>query len=439
MKVLIFGFGLHGGGFASAKYYLDRGHELRITDRNSMAKLGDSLAWFKDRGVELVLEQHRDCDFAWADIIVKSPAVSRTSPYLKKARGSVVTDFTELFRFPDIGQIKLVMITGTKGKTTTAAAVTHVLQQTGHEVMMCGNMGISCFAVLDNLENRRRNGEKYPDYIVCELSSWQIADAFAYCPATEIPRFEVCCMTSVYEDHQNYYRSMEAYINDKLLLFKHGAVHIVGTESMKDALARAACVSPSKVVTIERTARKTDNSLFAPAYAICRALGLKHDRILSALKTCPGVPHRNEMVRFHKNVIFINDSAATVPQAVDFTWSSFYASSPVFLICGGTDKALGVAGMERPLRHVKGIYLLDGSFTREKLVPFLKEAGLGYCGPFGALEPALKAAYSDAVSYSADKGPTPIVLLSPGAASFELFLHEFDRGDRFKALVGELD
>lgn len=436
MKVLIFGFGTHGGGFSAAKYYIDRGHQIRITDRNSISKLGDSIRYFQERGAELVLEQHREQDFTWADIVVKSPAISQSHPLLSKAR-KVVNDFTELFAFPDIGAIKIIAITGTKGKTTTAAAVSHVLEAQGYEAPMCGNMGISGFSILDDLEKRKAEGRKYPDYLVCELSSWQIADTFTY--ASVIPQLEVSCLTSIYEDHQNYYHSMDAYISDKLMLFKQKCLHVVSSDSMRESISKACGMPIGRIVSIEKTAKKLDSTILAPAFAICLTLGIKQDRIISALKTFPGVPHRNEMVRFHNNIIFINDSAATVPEAVSFTWSNYYSKVPVFLICGGTDKELHVNGMEEVLRHANRLFLLGGSFTREKLIPFLDEQHIPYAGPFSTMDDALGCAYTEAKAFiGGSRSITAFIMLSPGAASFELFQHEFDRGNQFKKLVNEL-
>lgn len=437
MRVLIFGFGNHGGGFASAKYFLERGNEVRITDRNSISKLGDSIKYFQDRGVELVLGQHRESDFLWADVVVKSPAISQNHPYLLKAK-KIINDFTCLFEFPDISQIKLITITGTKGKTTTAAAVTHVLNAIGFEAVPCGNMGISAFSILQDLQERKAMGARYPDYLVCELSSWQIADTYTY--AEEVPEIEVSCMTSLYEDHQNYYHSMDAYIRDKLMLFKQNCRHIVSTDLMKKKLAEASGLSSTRIISIEKAARKTENGVLAPAYAICQALGLDLEKVSAALKTFPGVPHRNEMVRFHHNIIFINDSAATVPDAVQFTFNNFYARVPVFLICGGTDKELHSTSMEIALTHSRSLYLLNGSFTREKLIPRLTDLGVPYSGPFDTMDEAVAMAYADAKAFTdGSKGLTAFVILSPGAASFELFLHEFDRGNQFKKLVNALD
>lgn len=438
MKALVFGFGSHGGGFAAAKYFLDRGWEVRITDRNSARSLGEGIRYCEERGAHLVLGRHREEDFLWADIVVKSPAIDHNHPLLGKAR-RIVTDFSCLFEFPDIDKIRIIAITGTKGKTTTASAVAHVLASQGSEALMCGNMGISAFRVLEDLERRRDEGRPYPAYIVCELSSWQVADTFGC--ASKVPVFEASCLTSFFADHQNYYHSVQAYVQDKLKLFSHPARKLVSPDSMMEAISAASGVDKSRIVSIERSSRRVASPVLAPCHAICRALGIRSRDIDAALKTFPGVPHRNEMVRFHRNMIFINDSAATVPEAVEFTVDSCYSNVPLFLICGGTDKELSAEGMREALRRASSRCLLDGSFTRKKLVPLLEAERLDYKGPFGTMEEALDASLSDALAFVSGDGSvmTAVVLLSPGAASFELFKDEFDRGDAFKRLVGALE
>ena len=147
MKILIFGLGTLGGGFSAAKYFLDRQDEVRITDLRSEAVLGTPLAILKSHGATAIVQEHRKEDFIWADIVIKNPAVAANNPLLECAK-RVETDITFLFSSALLKGIDIIAITGTKGKTTTAAAVSHVLNSNGHEAIQCGNMGISGFSVL---------------------------------------------------------------------------------------------------------------------------------------------------------------------------------------------------------------------------------------------------------------------------------------------------
>ena len=104
------------------------------------------------------------------------------------------------------------------------------------------------------------------------------------------------------------------------------------------------------------------------AYAILLALGLKYKSILKALESFQGVPHRIEQVGTLGSILFVNDSAATIPEAVHFSYAKF-RSMAVHLICGGTDKNLKADAMLEEVRHASSISLLDGSFTQNKLLP----------------------------------------------------------------------
>ena len=130
----------------------------------------------------------------------------------------VVNDFAWLFSSPWCSETKIIAITGTKGKTTTSAAVAHVLEKFGYEAMQCGNMGISAFSVLREWEKRHDAQKKLPDFLVCEFSSWLVRDTIMAMHG-ELPPMEVCALTNFYPDHLNSYESIENYLEDKLNLF----------------------------------------------------------------------------------------------------------------------------------------------------------------------------------------------------------------------------
>jgi UDP-N-acetylmuramoylalanine-D-glutamate ligase len=119
---------------------------------------------------------------------------------------------------------------------------------------------------------------------------------------------------------------------------------------------------------------------------------------------------------------FINDSAATIPEAVRISLNS--CSGAVHLITGGTDKGIDPHRLKDAAAAAASIHLLSGSLT-EKLLPILDRP---YHGPFETMDDAVDSALK-----KARFGDT--VLLSPGAASFEFFAHEFDRGKKFRESV----
>lgn len=432
MKVLIFGLGAHGGGFAAANYFLSRGDEVRITDLRGCEVLGETMAILENRGANCVMGEHRQEDFAWADIVVKNPAVAPDNKYLQNSR-TVITDFSWLFASPWCAETTIIAITGTKGKTTTAAAVAHVLNTLGHEAVQCGNMGISAFTVLSDWEQRKLEGKELPEYLVCELSSWQIRDMYAALQG-DLPDIKVATLTSLYADHQNAYKDVETYRNDKFELFGGHCENILVPDSMIKMVRDYTHLPAKRIQGIDKLSGKVmaGNSPLRAAYSICRLLGYKWRDILRALKTFKGVPHRIEHVGVAGSIMFINDSAATIPEAVLFSFENC-RPLPIHLICGGTDKNLQAEGMLIALKEASSLHLLDGSFTRNKLIPLLEKENLPYSGPFNNMKDAVDSAYETALSKKdSNSDNAQVVMLSPGAASFELFQHEFDRGDQFR-------
>lgn len=434
MRVLIFGLGVLGGGFSAASYFLDRGHEVRVTDLRSEHTLGGPLEILKKRGATVTCGEHRTDDFDWADLVIKNPAVPPDSPYLKHAK-QVGTDISYIFASPIINSIKIIAVTGTKGKTTTVAVITHILNAMGHEAVQFGNMGISGFSVLSSFEQRLHEGKRLPEYLICELSSWQIRDLYSVL-GKQVPTFKIVALTSLFHDHLNRYSDYAAYKEDKWLLVGSDNPRIIIPESIVDDLIQATGTKHKGLKTVESfSGALQQDPRYRVAWAACRSLGLGSKQISGALATFRGVPHRQEQVGMKDHVVFINDSSATIPEAV--TFSCLYLPWPFHLICGGTDKNLNPDGMLHALQQASGIHLLKGSFTTNKLIPLLEREHIPFNGPFSSMQEAFDSAHVAAREALA-LHETVAVILSPGASSFGLFMHEFDRGDQFREIVESL-
>jgi len=152
------------------------------------------------------------------------------------------------------------------------------------------------------------------------------------------------------------------------------------------------------------------------------------DFIRESLGNFPGIEHRLEFFHEKGGVRFYNDSAATIPEAAAAAIGAF-KRAPI-LVTGGSDKDLDFSHLAEAAVKAKGLILLAGSGT-EKLRALLDRDGTAYKGPFDSLEAAISAAIEKAV-------PGDIVLLSPGATSFGMFLNETDRGLKWKEGVRKL-
>jgi UDP-N-acetylmuramoylalanine--D-glutamate ligase len=154
------------------------------------------------------------------------------------------------------------------------------------------------------------------------------------------------------------------------------------------------------------------------------------DIVKKTIRSFDGIPHRLELVRELDGVKYYNDTAATSPDGAIFGIQSFI--EPIVLIAGGSDKNLDMAELARVIsKRIKKIVFLKGRGT-EKIIASLRELGWQE-------NPLIVDSMDAAVMYARKLATNgEVVLLSPGAASFGLFLNEFDRGDKFRDIVNNL-
>ncbi len=424
MKVLIYGLGLNGGGYSAAKFFLERSHEVLITDIKNDKNFQKSISELKKLGAKFHLGNHYIEDFIWADLVVKNPSIPPNNKYLKYAK-KITTDFVYLIENYNLNKIKIIGITGTKGKTTTSHAISHVLKKLGYKVELAGNMGISAFEIANKLDNK----EKKIEYLICEFSSWQLRDISLYLK-NDYPATYLAIFTNLLEDHQNSYNSMERYLQDKLKLFTSRTKYVLCPENFCTTIQNKTKLNKRNIFELNN---KVNNSIkdkpeLIPAYKALRILKIKQSLIITHLNSFSGVSHRIEWVGNSNDIYFINDSAATIPAAVTFSFSHFRDVN-IHIITGGTDKELHVSPMINILDKASSITLLDGSFTQNKLIPYLKDNKIKFNGPYKQMKSAVNKAFIEAKNDNSTF--LKIILLSPGASSFENFINEFDRGNQF--------
>ena len=458
LRVTVMGLGLHGGGIATARFLAGSGAIVTVTDTKDEASLAASLASLEGLPIRFVLGRHELEDFRGADIVIKNPAVRPDSPYVLAAK-AVETDVSLFLRFCPS---PILAVTGSKGKSTAATALHHGLLGAGRRAFLGGNITVSPLAFLE---------ETGPDTpVVLELSSWQLADM----RGLGVLKPTIALLTSIMPDHMNRYSSMEEYVADKRLIYADqggdcftvlnrddawSPLFAAETEAkvawyaddrveafagegfagawleagpgMAGGWGRGRCLAspgaetesilPEALLVPGRHQRK---NLLGAALAL-RLFGIEAAAIEAAMGSFKGVEHRLEAFAEKGGAVWYNDSAATIPQAVAAALGSF--DEPVVLITGGTDKNLDFEPVHDAYAGAKALVLLAGTGT-DKLIEWLERDGTPYLGPFADLEKAVRTAAGLAA-----KGDR--VLLSPGCASFGMFLHEFDRGKKFKETV----
>ena len=437
------GLGLHGGGVETAKWLSAQGARIVCTDLRDREVLASSVEALAGFGIRFVLGHHDPQDFEAADIIVKNPAVPANSPFIV-GRSNLETDISLFLRelVPPV-----VAITGSKGKSTAATALHAILSCENAHAYLGGNITMSPLSFVDKLTP--------DDTVVLELSSWQLADL----RGKGLLRPKIACITNLMRDHQNRYSSFAEYESDKRVIYQDigsddwcvfpddergfrwadecGSNVLLAGYSGKPPLTReaAAWLDPAGGGWMHWDGRREEllpRSLMVPglpfrqnaliAAAMARLLGCRLETIHCALRGFQGVPYRMEIFLEADGIQFCDDTSATIPEACSAAVQSF--RQPVVLIAGGTDKELDFESFDSAASRTKAILMLEGTAT-EHWLPRLKKLGATAEGPFPDMDSAVVRAID-----LADAGD--VVLLSPGAASFGMFNHEFERGDAFK-------
>jgi len=472
MKVLVMGLGLHGGGNASAKYLAGLGAEVTVTDLREEKVLAPSMEKLSSYPIRYVLGRHEIEDFQNADIVIKNPGVRPDSPYLKAAR-RIETDISLFLAACPACAPRLSAVTGTKGKSTASSALYWVLNESrtkaaerlAGKARLGGNITVSPLTFLDELEQG--------DDVVLELSSFQLGDL----RGRDVLKPRAAILTCILRDHLDRYGTMEAYVGDKRLIYQNQDerdVTVAGTDDWGRSFHKESRGRPISFTGGEPLgegipggwvpdpagpglariweipgSKETPGSIvevvpqrpLIPGYHQKRNLltaalalldlGLPADFIRESLGRFPGVEHRLEFFHESGGIRFYNDSAATIPDAAASAINAFEQSkAKLVLVTGGTDKDLDFSLLAGAAENTKALILLAGTGTA-KLTILLDSKGIGYQGPFDSPQSAAKAALE-----AADSGDT--VLLSPGCASFGMFLNEFDRGRKWKEAVREL-
>jgi UDP-N-acetylmuramoylalanine--D-glutamate ligase len=295
--------------------------------------------------------------------------------------------------------------------------------------------------------------------IVLELSSWQLESL------KDVERSPtIAVLTTVLPDHLNRYDGMDDYAAAKELIYAWQLPTDIAIVPYDNAYTRkmGARVRGERFWASMKPLPEEQNGLYYKnGNAVIRAQGVEtalfdakdirlpgqHNRwnallaggaaylrgakpaaIRKALRAFKGVPHRLETVRALRGVTYVNDTAATTPEASIAAMQTLFTEKKGVLIAGGADKVLAFGAWAKAVkRYAKEVVLLQGTAT-PRMMAALEKVRLPVQEPCASMHEAVTRA-----SQAAKRGET--VLLSPGCASFGLFVNEFDRGDQFKAEV----
>lgn len=444
-RIAILGFGLEGRSTYEAVRNVLPDVHIHICDSNSRLSHPGKRK-FRDERINWYLGKNYLSGLSEADIIMKSPGI----PFMElngiaderiKTQTSL---FLELFRKQTIG------ITGTKGKSTTAALLHYMLKKSGKHALLAGNIGVPCFELLKDINQK--------SIIVFEMSSHQL-EKLHISP-------HIAVLLNIFPEHLDHYRSFNAYREAKFNIAKwqqHGDYFLCNfnnryvAEQLPQTTLRSELIGlgsfsndgcgviidgDDMVFAVGGSEMRFqgvckerllpgEHNLFNIAAAIgCSALaGLPEKPVIEAISDFSGLSHRLEYIGTYDNVSYYNDSIATVPEA---TIEAIKSVPGVFtLILGGYDRQVDYTSLMSYLSVSSvQLFLFTGDAGRRMFDISVKYDGFSEktCLLVNSLEEAVQKACR-----ATPGGRT--VLLSPAASSYDAFKNFKERGDRFKMIV----
>jgi UDP-N-acetylmuramoylalanine--D-glutamate ligase len=478
--------GLARSGVALARFLVDAGARVTVYDGRPAAELGRSIALLGDRPVTLRLGPDVDPAATWAGavLVATSPSITpdfpTTEPRLRAQLQALVAArtagdpdapalvsesdlFLRLCPAPTIG------VTGTKGKTTTSSLIHAILAADPvHPALLGGNIGTPLVERLPELTPGHR--------VVVELSELQL-------PALSRGT-TVAVYTNVTSDHLDRHGSVEAYRRVKrrlaelvdpdgalvlniedpvvggyaglgtapVVMYRNdrplpGGLGVVDGWIVSAAVGRlpiagggtAAAGPGGGIMPVDELAipgrHNVSNALAAIAVGLL--FGVAPDAIRRAAASFTGVEHRLQPVGLVDGVRFVNDSQGTQPDAVIAALRAFPA--PVVLIAGGRDKGVDLSELARVAAGTAHAAVLIGE-SGPVLEGLFRRAGLARTRRAASMDEAVAeaAALARGALASRPEGTVATVLLSPAAASFDMFEDYAARGRAFIAAVARL-
>jgi len=442
-KVIILGFGKEG----ISTYRFIRRHfpkmKLVVADGNENLKTDD---FESDKHVKFIKGKEYDRNLNQYDLIFKSPGINfnKIDYYIENERITSQTNlFLEYFHQQVIG------ITGTKGKSTTASLIYHILSHSRENVFLAGNIGTPFFDIVEQLT---------PDSIVvAELSAHQLEFT------QHSPDYAV--LLNIYQEHLDHFNSFNNYQNAKTNIFKfqhagnflvyngddehipgwvkgnkpesdtcifgtqiHPGVHVRCHNHLVRFFNDGEIIDEYDLIDYKNLPGTHNYFNIMAAIAICRRIGLTHGDIMDALLTFKGLPHRIEFVGEFNGIEFYNDSISTIPESAIAAVRALRGVDT--LILGGHDRGIDYQVLidflkENPIQNI--------AFTGpagHRMLTMCREQGVI---PENIIE---TDDWEAIIRFCFEKTPdNGTALLSPAAASYNQFKNFEERGETFKSMV----
>lgn len=438
-KVLV--LGLSKSGISAAKYLKSKKVDVWLTESNPNPDM-DKVKELETLGINVEYGGHSDKFIEGSSYAVTSPGIPPKSEIFQRLNKKNIPVISEIELAYRNTKDPFIVITGTNGKTTTTALVSHILSK-NFKAPCCGNIGVPPTSLI-----RKRH-----DYLVCEVSSFQAQMTVDFMPY-------ISCWTNFTPDHVDWHEGLDNYFAAKAKLFtgKQAPRYAVFNGADKKLLEFSKqCKEVSTIFCFDRRSsshgcyidhgaiwykfNKTGEKIIDLADCplvgrhnyqnimcgiICAKIcGMENQDIREQIMSFKAPEHRLEKVRELNGITFYNDSKATNPEAAIVAINSF-ENQNVVLILGGRDKNTDLTEMCKAIKkNIKNVILIGEAADRfeENLLnnKFRRKI---------VRAESLEGAVDAAIKLRPD-----VVLLSPACASFDMFKSYEHRGDVFKNYV----
>lgn len=468
-KFIVYGTGI--SGLSTAKFIASRlSNEIIITDDNpqNLILTQEKLANFEFFD-KFIFKNPSQLNFDSNTVIIASPGINFTNPphpIFSKAlqfNAKIICDI-ELFCHLNKQQ-NFIAITGTNGKSTTAALTNHILNEIGVNSQLGGNIGVACFDLMQNPESNLN--------YVFEVSSFQI-------DLLKQAKFNIAALLNISEDHLDRYQKFEKYIDSKSRIFinqndKDYAIINVDDEICRKLYYKLNQTNISNIVAISQNnnldknynfvslihnkiryningyffessinpkfikgKHNFENIAFACASVLCLLIFKKNcqidqkiiEKISQSVETFKGLNHRLQFVGKINDISFYNDSKATNANSTSHALQAF---DDIFWIVGGKAKSDGITPLIPFFKKIKKAYLIGQSSEEFAKVLSDNNVEFEFCN---ILETATKKAFLDAKNCRLSQ---KTILLSPACASFDQWQNFEQRGNYFCKIFDEIN
>lgn len=458
-KIAIVGLGKEGLANLKLLRKIDVG-EIGLFDQKSAENLSEELQKFVKEW------QAEGAKFSWFSgenylneigkyqIIIKSPGVSPREKHLEEAvkNGAIMTSATRIFLANQKG--KVIGVTGSKGKSTTATLIYLFLKKAGLNVDLIGNIGNTA---LDYLESD--SAEKI---YVFELSSYQLEDL-------EEERLEVGVLVSFFPDHLDYHDGLENYFQAKMKLAK--AVTKNGLLIYNGANQKIADFIKNEQINVEEKVNFLPSDLenlleesweknleeidlgdgltlnrkkillkgkhnlenIVAAIQTAQNFGVKNEVISEVLAEFKGLEHRLEEVGVFKGIKFIDDAISTTPESTMAAINSFKDEQIGTIFLGGLERGYKFEELAEKLaeKEIGNLILFPETGIKIKEAVDNQQNYQPNCFFVSTMQEAVEIAFEKTAEGQ-------ICLLSNASPSYNLFKNFEDKGNQFKELVKKL-